>query len=1107
MGLPEVNPQLPALPFARAIKPEEDDRDLKDIIGRLLTEPIPGIPSQVSKVSGDILNLLNFPAEFLSRPVKGAIIDFPRVFREGRPTLAGEERRRAIEELPFAAKLGSELVGGIAAGLVGGIAAAPIKALQAPRVLTPFSGAGSRPAAHYKALRGPGALSRAGLSPPPVPPVPPAPPFPPPPRGLPAAPAPVPEGSPLVRGRLLDQPKIADVLATDFQPTLARRAGEAVARLPGVAQFVTPQLDPSLLARQPYQKGLIAYQQIRDAGDTIATHAVAPLVGMGKVWDIDRTGRVLNVTFKAGPPSVQTVSPGAVGQPFINDVLSYPQRYNLTPGQKEYSRIAQEILEANRTSLRANGVKLKDAFGPVYDEGIGQMVIQEGVYFPRIAVGKEITAGAVTPPGRGVIPGRVGAKQVQQKPRYYGSQAEGEAAGIRYLNDPTEVLRLTIRAGRKATADKDLVNYIRTQPGVRVKVPPDDYDPWIEGLVTGHPGFAGTIMPKQMSREIVAALDDVGNEFLRNANSLANISRFLSTGLADVGFVLIQGQVALARKPAAWGRTVGLTFQTLTRGEGPLGRYFTENGDTIQRMATYRAAPLQSSEYVVGAQKGSLIGKTPLLGPVAGRMGGAFNTWMDVSRIELNKGMRHLARNDVEARDLTNIIDGMVGMTSSRQLGLSATRRQLEGSFFLFAPRYRRAVAGLFLSAAQGGLRGAEARKALGSLILGGEAFMSALAIGLGQEDRLIPTSERPIPPMFDIRSGTFMTVNIGKTEVGIGGAIRSTLRNLGELYEAAAEPQNEENRVKSVAEAALRSFRGVTSPLTGTAFDLVTGKTWIGDPVYDAKGMVRVFGQRLLPFWLSSYVSDTPRPGPQVGAAEFFGGRTYPSAQQDVAARELFGQQYSRTLERYQRTMARELEIPTRRSPWKEAREAREGRLASLTSLAQQARTSRLEPLVIRDAYYRINNRYQDTLARLFGEKETEPRDLDSSDPLRRAVAQYYAIFDKPGVQDRRTGIVDWDKFDMWLKSYRGELGGPGRLSAFPVEESWTDEQKEAVLRNTHNLPVPASLVPWLPRTTHDNIIVSQRARLRHLKGLGLGHLAAQANQVFLPGLPAGAF
>jgi len=372
-----------------------------------------------------------------------------------------------------------------------------------------------------------------------------------------------------------------------------------------------------------------------------------------------------------------------------------------------------------------------------------------------------------------------------------------------------------------------------------------------EGQTVMHPAFQGLIMPREMAQQIAAHLSERVPLPLRRARVATDVLRMLQTGL-DPGFVLIQGSIPLFYRPLVWGKAVGITLRSW-RDQKVVHLYFQlpEVRAVIDKMVEAGAAPLASSEFVAGA---GVLGKIPVGGVAFRRGAELFNTYLDVTRVELHRSLGKLAKNPVELRELTNVIDQMVGMTSTRQLGVTATRRAVEGVGVLYAAQYRRAGLGLIGAIAQGGLRGSIARKSLASFIFGGITFMSALALILGQPERLDPRrGKNGIPQMYDLRYGKFLSVGAGDHEIGIGGVIVSYLRLMGNISRGLSD-----DGIKGAAAALWRSYRGLTSPFASDIIDLVTGKeAYTGEDTRTLKGLARMAVKDLTPFYVEPFITE----------------------------------------------------------------------------------------------------------------------------------------------------------------------------------------------------------------------------------------------------------
>tara|TARA_Y100000310_G_C20674881_1_gene812418 strand:+ start:180 stop:2942 length:2763 start_codon:yes stop_codon:yes gene_type:complete len=112
--------------------------------------------------------------------------------------------------------------------------------------------------------------------------------------------------------------------------------------------------------------------------------------------------------------------------------------------------------------------------------------------------------------------------------------------------------------------------------------------------------------------------------------------------------------------------------------------------------------------------------------------------------------------------------------------------------------------------------------------------------------------------------------------------------------------------------------------------------------------------------------------------------------------------------------------------------------------------------------------------------EREFEDQNLNDLDPNRRALAQYYALFDKPSIRSK-SGLVDFAKFDLEVIKLR-----------------FSPAQMEYIRRNSNLQPYPVRIVSRLPSQMSRAIQVAQREREDDMMRRGLGHLIPFSRRVF---------
>jgi hypothetical protein len=742
---------------------------------------------------------------------------------------------------------------------------------------------------------------------------------------------------------LPELPTVEQVLAVNFKEDWGRAVGQRLSRVPVVGKQAFEQANPSVMAMDRSHQGIIAYQTLRDSGESATAAAMAPLDELRNTFQVDELGKVLNVNVPKGT------------SPYIQDVLTFPGAYPLSPAQLEYASRAKGLLDKSLAQQIEAGVKVKPIMS--FDDAARKISLDvdigEGRYFPRIPTGKVVKDEAVDL-GRAPVRGAIGATQTQAKHRSWPSARESIEQGNNVLlADPTETMRITLSAGRRAIADKRLADFTRKQPGVNTRVerlkqqfpevvrareqalfaernrvfavnalrrairgqpqPPGtmerlsrDFPDIVEDIrrVEGRelserltlgrplskldevedlskrriaeanaayqrglqrtgvapdpvteatldqPAFRGLIIPKQMAEQINTHLLDQAPEVLQKISNFNDVLRMLETGL-DPGFILIQGAIPLMFRPQRWAKAVTVTAQSLS-DPAVAARYFQlpENRAIMTRMVDFGSAPLSSSEFVTGA---GVLGQLPGIGPAFRRGADLFNTYLDVSRIEMHKALGAIAGDDDAYRQLTNSIDQMLGVTSTRQLGVTPTRRAVEGALLAYAPRYRRAGASFIASIIRGGVRGQVARKALAHFVFGSMAFMTSMAVALGQFDLLDPEKgKNGIPPMYDIRFGRFLSVRIGDSYVGVGGVTVSSLRLLANISRGLSD-----DGVKGAASTAFRSFRGLTSPFSSDVLDLATGKAgFTEEDTRTPMGIARMAARDVLPFYVEPFAT-----------------------------------------------------------------------------------------------------------------------------------------------------------------------------------------------------------------------------------------------------------
>ena len=397
------------------------------------------------------------------------------------------------------------------------------------------------------------------------------------------------------------------------------------------------------------------------------------------------------------------------------------------------------------------------------------------------------------------------------------------------------------------------------------------------------------------------AFQEDAGAFLRfGGNVNAAMRQFKTTW--DLGAPLIQGLPILFTDAAAWGKSTGMMVRGL-KDPAVRARYVADNAEKIADYMQY-GMHLGSSEMTEAAARGGWLAKLPrVLESGASRVGigeetthqtarrmataapkaigwtnrrfqTAFDTYLDVARIEVMKGLEATAMSSANPHkamaELAQFTNKLTGVTSTKAMGVSATQRGIESSILMFSPRYTRATAALFMDISRGGLRGDRARKAIASLFAGQLALHAAAAAALDQEVNFIPGHAQ------------FMKVQVGDSWIGFGGKGNSLMNMGADVTQQLIDkgPQSFMdlkvwNQETYNSNSILKRLRYQMAPGAGEAMSWITGADAIGrtlpddeDLMSDPEEFLKYVGPKFLPFGIEAAIEG----GPLAGMAEFTG-------------------------------------------------------------------------------------------------------------------------------------------------------------------------------------------------------------------------------------------
>ena len=392
-----------------------------------------------------------------------------------------------------------------------------------------------------------------------------------------------------------------------------------------------------------------------------------------------------------------------------------------------------------------------------------------------------------------------------------------------------------------------------------------------EGTIYPIPGLRNQIVPKKVADYINKELGTSQNAWINSMASAQGVVRMLQTGI-DFGPYFLQGMPTMMTNPKVWEKTVKSSMEILFSDEATIAKILAQpiHRDTLTKIIP-QGFTLNAAEFVEAAP---ILGKLPFIGGQFTRWARWFNGALDLGRLYEIEAMMMLPSmrqaGDAGLRALVDHMGKKWGVMSTRWLGVPAGQRQVENALLFYASRWTRSGVAIMKDAlTRGGIEGVLARDMVGRMLFGMTAMYYGCCKALGQEPNLDPSS------------GKFMTVQLGTDHVGFGGMYIALARFGGNVLRTLSENPQGFTTLDSRDNPFLRFARGRVAPLTGASIDIITGKTFLGEPVDSFPNFGKhVAIRNLTPFWMAGWLEGLvgAQPMPSGGApAEFFGMRTWP--------------------------------------------------------------------------------------------------------------------------------------------------------------------------------------------------------------------------------------
>ena len=402
------------------------------------------------------------------------------------------------------------------------------------------------------------------------------------------------------------------------------------------------------------------------------------------------------------------------------------------------------------------------------------------------------------------------------------------------------------------------------------------------------PALNKTIFNAEVVAKLEPKLADHGQRWIRKMAQASGASRMLVAAM-DLSAPFIQGLMVFGRNPAVWAKGV---YKMMNIAKTPWKLHSELQAREVSRMERVLAGGSTASiDYfeampVLRKVAGKIAGRRGerAVAETYGRAEAAFLGFGEIARDEMWKvgkytiGLKGLpeAAQKEQLRDLAQSLDRMTGVMSPQKAGISITQQQVESAWIFFAPRYTRAGLAFMGDMIRAGATGAQARKALGGLLVGGLTVYTGMASVLGQE------------PNFDPTSSKFMTLKVGGSHMGVGGIYYATMRLIANMSVTAMEDPGRLSplNLSRTDNPYYKYLYSRTAPLTG----LITGlaieqKDYFGAPFESAGDYAAFMADKVIPIAMQSAMPWDRKPWmdaafePAKLGAEFVGMRAFPES------------------------------------------------------------------------------------------------------------------------------------------------------------------------------------------------------------------------------------
>ena len=561
----------------------------------------------------------------------------------------------------------------------------------------------------------------------------------------------------------------------------------------------------------------------------------------------------------------------------INDVLSNPTHYNLTPAQKAIADAHGFVYREALKLAKSYGVKINEIPPP---DQFWQYIAR------KVKAVKDPVTGKVIEPTQSAGGFKPGTKIGAQQERAFTEMMEGVNLGYLYEH-PDEVMATHIQGIYRLIGNKQAEDLIKPLTRAITKNAPKTFT---EKGFSDIPALQGRVATSDLADKIIKIFTP--ERGLKPLEIGAKVSEVATGQVAalDVSAPFLQGLFALgadlrnglAGHPTAiWAKAYGKMWQG---GFNPsnIAKYRMDN-QALYKEAIEAGIMTGQSEFVTGvsvAQRG--LEKVPTVGKSLkeayrqswGRAGEAYSDFLEVAKVEYYKSMKaSWLREGGNIYDLGALSNRMMGSVSSTARGVGINRRFSE-RIAAFAPNYMRSSMLLLKDMMGRDVAASEVRKTLAAMLGVGFGVYYAEEKVRGQEPKIKSWAKK-----WGGDGSDAFTTQIGDTRIGLGSWMYGMVKLLADVTAQSIDDPSalvvwDNNHPVS---RFLKTKRGAA---VGLASDLATGTNFYGQK-YDSHTdyLLRIV-ESLAPISAQSMITQEPKGDAAQVLAELQGLRAYPVTQ-----------------------------------------------------------------------------------------------------------------------------------------------------------------------------------------------------------------------------------